>query len=106
MNKDTTLLQAAAVAADIPLMRAVLRRGARIDRYTGGGNALQMLCGMLQLQGDAYGPRSRLKAIEFLLSVGADPNAKPDPAKGDCGSESGTFLTMTPLHQAILVRDR
>ena len=105
VNKDTTLLQAAAAAADIPLMRAVLRRGARIDRYNGGGNALQMLCGMCRVQGDAYGQRSRFKAIEFLLTVGADPNAQPDADNGDGGSETGTYLTITPLHQAVQIRD-
>ena len=29
------------------------------------------------------GNRSRLKALEFLLSVGADPNAIPDESLGD-----------------------
>ena len=107
VNKDTTLLQAAATMADIPLMRAVLRRGARLDRYNGGGNALQMLCGMCQVQGEYVGQsgRSRFKAIEFMLSVGADPNAKPDAAKGDGGSDTGTYMTTTPLHQAIRTRD-
>ena len=107
VNKDTTLLQAAAAAADIPLMRAVLRRGARVDRYNGGGNALQMLCGMCKVQGEFVGQswRSRFKAIEFLLAIGADPNAQPDAAKGDSGSETGTYMTTTPLHQAIQIRD-
>jgi hypothetical protein len=79
--------------------------GARIDRFNGGGNALQMLCGMLAHDGEMYQGRSRFKAIEFMLSVGADPNAKPDAEKGDEGTEMGKFVTMTPLHQALFIRD-
>lgn len=107
LNQGTTLLQAAATKADVPLMKAVLRRGARVDLYRGGGNALQMLCGMMNISGQMCGTRSRIKAVEFLLSIGADPNATPDPARGDSssGNASRPFLTMTPLHQAVLIPD-
>ena len=87
-NQGLMLLQVAAAQADLPLMKAVLRKGASIDRFNGGGNSLQMLCGMLNLKGDLVNGRSRIKAIEFLLSIGANPNATPDPSKGDSASET------------------
>jgi hypothetical protein len=92
-----TALQSAAAMADIPMMKAVLRLGARIDRFSGSGSVMQMLVGMMLMQGEmvkgngpgADGVRSRLKAVEFLLSVGADPNAKPNESLGDVMSGSG-----------------
>jgi hypothetical protein len=55
------------------------------------------------------GNRSRLKALEFLLSVGADPNAKPDESLGDIlpggFTDKGMFLSMPPLHLALAIRD-
>ena len=104
-NEGSTILQVAATQADVPLMKAVLRKGARVDLFNGGATALQMLCGMLNLHGEMIQGRSRIKAVEFLLSIGADPNAKPDPAKGDTGSGTGAFVTATPLHHAILIGD-
>lgn len=45
-----TGLQSAAAMADIPMMRAMLRKGARIDRFSSGGSLLQMLIGMMLMQ--------------------------------------------------------
>ena len=45
-----TGLQSAASMADIPMMKAVLRRGARIDRFNGTGSNMQMLIGMMIMQ--------------------------------------------------------
>ena len=93
-----TALQSAAAMADIPMMKAVLRLGARIDRFSGSGSVMQMLVGMMLMQGEMVkgngpGPdgvrSSRLKAVEFLLSVGADPNAKPNESLGDVMPGSG-----------------
>ena len=116
-DQGTTLLQAAAAKCDLPMIKAVLRLGARVDRFNSGGNVLQMLCGMLRLQGDHtpahLGPRSRVQTLEFLLSIGADPNAVPDLAKGDSPAPSAAadaksasgFLELTPLHQAVQIPD-
>ena len=55
------------------------------------------------------GTRSRLKALEFLLSVGADPNAKPNASLGDVMPDSmsdrGQFLSAPVLFLAVMIRD-
>jgi hypothetical protein len=53
--------------------------------------------------------RSRLKAVEFLLSVGADPNAQPNEALGDVVPggmhDRGIFLSASPLCLASMIKD-
>jgi hypothetical protein len=116
MKTGMTGLQSAAAMADIPMMKAMLRAGARIDRFAASGSCLQMLVGMMLMQGEmvkgegagaANGVRSRLKAVEFLLSVGANPNAKPDMSLGDANPmDGGMFLSATPLHLAVIISTR
>ena len=44
--------------------------------YCTEGSALQVLCRKMDQNGEMFGSRSRLKALEFLLLVGADPNKR------------------------------
>jgi len=105
------VIHMAAVMGDLPLLRALLVRGANINAYgaihdskaAGGdglleamvaGTPVMMVLQSMMMQGDvvrmrgvrgnsALPPRSYYRALEFLLSVGADPNAQPDPDRGD-----------------------
>jgi hypothetical protein len=92
--------------ADIPAMKALLRRGARIDAFSFMGSPLQTLCGMMSQMGEFHAEkpnRSLLKALYFLLNVGANPNALPSVALGDIDPHPGD--PVGPLEVAVSIRD-
>lgn len=67
--------------------------------YCTVGSALQVLCQKMDQNGEMFGARSRLKALEFLLSVGADPN-KRSLSPGDIAN---TYAP--PLHLSLQISD-
>ena len=92
--------------ADIPAMKALLRRGARIDAFAFNGSPLQSLCGFMVHMGEFHEEkpgRSLLKAFEFLLNVGANPNALPNMALGDIDPHPGD--PVGPLEVAVSIRN-
>ena len=105
-----SVIHMAAVMGDLPLLRALLVRGANISSFGGihsvGGNGddlfeamiagtpVMMILQSMRMQRDVVRmrgvqgnsvlpPRSHYKALDFLLSVGADPKARPDPGEGE-----------------------
>ena len=95
-----TVLMTGAIFSDLPLMKAVLRRGASLEaRGRKGGTALNMAVMGCARDGEMDEKfkllRCRLKTIRFLLEIGADPNA-----------QEGTQHRWTPLHEAAMLRSK
>ena len=76
-NLELPLIFSAVIVADLPFLKAVLRRGANLDPIAAqldGVTPLMLVCKSIEKDGITIGERSLLDILTFLLQVGADPD--------------------------------